>query len=69
MTVANATEFLCSSSEKLANPQAILLAGMKLLEDPEKAGNNTDLVRSLIEIANGMIGDIAVGMEDFDPNA
>lgn len=66
MAESNVTEFLFASSEKLADPQAILLAGSKLLEDPEKVGENAELVRSLIEIANSIIGNIAVSLEDAE---
>jgi hypothetical protein len=69
MAESNVTEFMHASSEKLADPQAVLLAGSKLLEDREKVANNAELVRSLIEIANAMIGNIAVQMEDFEPAA
>ena len=51
-------------SENLSDPQCILSAAAKLLARPDEAGENVDLVRSMIEIANSMVGGIAVEMED-----
>lgn len=51
-------------SGDLADPQCILSAAAKLLSRPDDAGDNIDLVRSMIEIANSMVGNIAVEMED-----